>query len=450
MRKILLAGAAVGAIAMVGVPEASAQGIEFPHPWAPTNAGPQLRTTPGVKVRVAGRYRFYATIINQDGDKTAAGDKLSNYDFYDYARLWLGMDGMAENGLQYGATLEVRMGSGANARGDDRGNLRYRRMYGYVGTPTMGQIRVGSGQVQAVELMYTGHMNGKYGTGLWDGDSPASIATISSVANNFWFSASGGNNSSAIGYYSPQFYGFDFGVSYAPNNGNFGGDGSCGTIGPNCDRLSDSTVWQGTIKPTNTFDIMARYRGTFSGVGLAVSGGYRGSSTVDGVNNAVNQVNTFDGLSLGILGAEGSVAGFTFGGQITFGRGNFANGLTGAAAGLTPLAKKTTAPGRVAVLDNDDMFGWQIGAGYTFGAFNVGLAYGETRSEGSQTVTGNRTDKMFGLGGTYAVAPGFNLFAEYMYGQRKESGWDFVAGRAGTSNNKVDVNLFTIGTGFNW
>ena len=445
MRKVLLAGAAIGAIALADAPEAYAQRAEFPQPYAPANAGPALRTTPGVTVRLAGRYRFYAGYIDQDLDSDAAGNKLDNYDFFDYARLWTGFDGFAENGLQYGATLEIRMGSGSASRGDDRGNLRYRRMYGYVGTPTMGQLRVGSGQVQAVELMHTGHMNGKYGTGLWDGDAPAMIIGPSSVSNNFWFSASSGNNNTAIGYYSPQFYGFDFGVSYSPNNGNFGGDGSCSSVGTSCDRLSDSTSNAGTIKPTDIFDIMARYRGTFGGVGIAASGGYRGSSTVDAVGNA----NAFDGLSVGLVGVEASVAGFTFGGNLTWGTGNYGNGLTGAAGGLTPLAKKTTTS-QVTVTDNDDLFGWQIGAGYRFGAFSVGLSYGEYDSEGSQTVSSDRSDKLFGIGGSYAVAPGFNLFADYLYGERKETGWDFATGTAGTQNNKVDVSLFIIGTAFNW
>ncbi len=445
MRKVLLAGAAIGAIALMDAPEAFAQRTEFPQPYAPTNAGPALRTTPGVTVRLAGRYRFFAGYIDQDMDSDGAGNELSNHDFFDYARLWTGFDGFAENGLQYGATLEIRMRSGGEARGDARGNLHFRRMFGYVGTPTMGQLRVGSGQVQAMELMSAGHMNGKYASGLWDGDAPNLIVGPANVSTNFWPTAAGGNNNTAIGYYSPRFYGFDFGVSYSPNNGNFGGDGACASIGTSCDRLSDSTSAAGTIKPVDIVDIVARYRGTLGGVGLAAAGGYRGSSTVDGVGS----VNTFDGLSLGIVGAEASVSGFTFGGQITWGKGNFGNGLTGATGSLTPLAKKTSTAATV-VTENDNLLTWQIGAGYTFGAISVGVAYGEAESEGSQTVAANRRDKMFGIGGSYAVAPGFNLFAEYLYGERKESGWNFATGAAGSANNAVDVNLFVIGTAFNW
>lgn len=410
MRKVLLAGAAMGAVTLAGAPEAFAQRVEFQQPYAPTSAAPQVRTTPGVTVRLAGRYRFYGQYLDQQGE-----NDRSQFDFFDYARLWLGFDSQAANGLQYGANLEIRMGQGANtAEGDARGNLFYRRMYGYVGTPTMGQVRFGSGQVQAVELMTTGHANAWTASGLWDGDFSAQAT--GPFPNSFWYSSSGGNNNTAIGYYSPSFYGFDFGVSYSFNNGSFNSGGAV-------DRLRRAQTAADAARATNIYDIMARYRGTFGGVGVQVSGGYRGSDSVDG-----NGFAEYNGLSLGILGAQATVAGFRVGGLISFG--------TAGSPGAALLQKGP---------NEDDLFMWELGVSYRSGPFGVGFAYHEAEYEGSVAVAADRKDTGFGLGASYAVAPGFNLFAEYLYGTVKESG-----ANVGNGRDSVRTNAILIGTAFNW
>lgn len=486
MRKLLLAGAAgVGAL-MLAPAEVSAQTTQI---TAPTAGSPQIRNEPGMSVRLAGRYRFYGAYAQSDGQNdqqslppanNAAGNpptlnspdgaqvKGGNFDFFDYGRLWFGMDGMAQNGLRYGAQLEIRMANGGAARGNDRGVLTYRRMYGYVATPTLGQLRVGSGQVRASELMYTGHMNGNIASGLWDGDLPAAVIGPG-AASVFWFSASSGNNMSAISYLSPQFFGFDAGLSFAPNNGNFGGDGSCGVQqytttagGANCDRLTESNLDSQTLRMRNIYDVMLRYRGSFGPVGVIVSGGVVGGDTVGASGNAQSYDNVFVGLG----GTQITFAGFTVGGIITGGKANYAAttraNQTIAVGNLNPLTggsptNATTSYGAGSPLqplpssgNNDNLFTWEIGAMYTIGPFSFGIAYHEAQYEGSIAVSSDAKDRGLGIGGSYAVAPGMNLYAEYLYGKREENGVNLRTGQSGNINNKAVTNVFGAGVAFNW
>jgi predicted porin len=430
MRKILLATAA-GFAAMVadGVTPARAQSAAEVSGQTPQ---------PGLTGYVQGRFRFYGAIVSQDGDSSADG-KLASYDFFDYGRIWVGADGVAANGLRYGARLEIRMPGGSNSTGSDaRGNLFFRRINGYVGTPTLGTLRFGSGQVRAVELMHTGHMMGKIATGLLDGDeNVVFIGQDGSLARSFFYSASTGNNASAIGYYSPQFFGFDLGISYAPNDLPFQGlcDNALATFA-NCSRVSSSTNAATAGRLRNQFDAMLRYRGTFGPVGLTASGGFRTAETVSDPSGALN----FKRVTAGIFGAEITWAGLTVGGITTFGSYNRPNGPSGF------IALPKSGPG----VANRNAFSWQLGASYTIGAITVGAAYHELRTEGNiSNTTGKRKDQGFGVGASYALAPGLALFAEYIYSKVSESGRDFNSFQAGDQESfKASVGL--LGIGIQW
>jgi hypothetical protein len=482
MRKILLAGAAaVGAIALAS--PATAQVQVTPSGWAPApgNANPQLQANPGVQVRLGGRYNFYAANTQSDFNNNSGnaasgggGAKLSSVDFYDYARLYPGFDAQTAGGLRYGAGLEIRtQGAASTGRGNDRGTLQYRRINAYVATPTLGMLRVGSAN-GATAAMAVGHMMGSIATGLWDGDvnviGPANPST-------FWYSSSGNNNQTKISYFTPQFFGFDAGFSYAPNNGNFGNDGcpsnnaiaAAGNSGAGCDRLSESSADAQTQRIRNLHEIQLRYRGSFGPVGVAAAGGYTGADTVGATGNAATggAVAT-EAVKLYNAGLTASAFGFTVGGIITGGSLNYASFQRNTALAVgnaAPTAGQTTPLtgagnftsagfGSFAPLpsgaNSDDLFTWQIGASYTVGPFTVGAAYHEASYEGNVAVASNAKDRGFGIGGSYAVAPGFTLFAEYLYGTREETGVNLVNGQAGSQNNKGTSNVILVGTQLNW
>ena len=430
MRKILLATAAgFAAFVADGAAPAMAQ--------AGTEVTGQATPQPGFVPYVQGRYRFYMAFTSQDGDEGSAGaanagNELSSTDFFDYGRIWVGGDGVAANGLRYGARLEIRMPTGANARGDGRGTLQFRRALGYVGTPTLGQLRFGSGQVTAVEQMTVGHIMGSIATGLLDGDN--NTVAGGTTASSFFYSSSLVNNRTAIGYFSPQFFGFDLGLSYSPNDGNLNGNCAPGAAAADfdqCDRLSTSSTQAGAARLRNQIDAMLRYRGTFGPVGLAASAGFRTAEPVDFSGVAAANAAPFKTTTAYLGGAQVTWAGLTVGGLITGGNYN---------RGFTALVENG---------NTDSAFSWQLGASYRFGAFTIGAAYHELRTEGSAAVADNQRDRGWGIGGSWAVAPGMSLFAEYLNSSVRESGRDLNTVETGVQD-EFKAQVFMLGVGFAW
>ena len=75
---------------------------------------------------------------------------------------------------------------------------------------------------------------------------------------------------------------------------------------------------------------------------------------------------------------------------------------------------------------------WLVGASYSVGPIIFGASYYNYLSAGD---LGNayfgrqRVEQGFAAGGTYSLAPGVSLFLSYLYGQRKQNGFNFVTGQ---------------------
>ena len=356
MRKLLLATVAALGASMGVATVADAQ-----------TASPAPGT---VTVRLNGRFRFYGAIIsdrqadnnasgtatglqNAAGQGTATGTaKQSNYVFGNYARLYPGFDGVAANGLKYGASLEIRQDQVSGAGGGSyggistanraRSGLYFRREWGYIGTDQLGTVRFGSTD-QPSSLYMTGNFE-NFNDGGLNGDIPALISQNLTVTWPFADVGAYYTTTKAI-YLSPQLYGLDFGVSYEPNTGNLSVNNNCGSgspvgtnfvnpngtftaaagangqgvSGPGCDRLSSSSSNTESGRCRNTVDALLRYRGTFGGFGIAATGGYIGGAHVldnqTGVafnssrSNGLTVRDNFDGLSVGDFGVALTYAG---------------------------------------------------------------------------------------------------------------------------------------------
>ncbi len=136
MCKSLLAG-----VAVLGVWTWSGMGA-LAQTFTDT-AGQTASPAPGtVTVRLNGRFRFYAALISdRDVDNNASGtatgtvnaatgqgtasgtNKQASYTFGDYARLYPGFDGVAANGLKYGASPEIRQDQVSGAGGGIYGSI---------------------------------------------------------------------------------------------------------------------------------------------------------------------------------------------------------------------------------------------------------------------------------------------------------------------------------------
>ena len=492
MRKLLLATAAL----MGGVAVADVQTPAVAQTAAATGPAPGTIT-----VRLNGRFRFYGAIVNdRDLENNLAGsaavgttangltpqggkNKAVDYTFATYARLYPGFDGVAANGLRYGASLEIRQdqysGAGGGAIGSisqqsrGRNGLYYRRLWGYLGTAQLGTIRLGA--VDGPSSLYiTGNFE-NFDSGGWNSDHYQMLAPAAQVT---WPFADVGNfqtGTKAV-YLSPQLFGFDFGVSFEPNTGNGGFLSNCngpspvGTnfvnaagnftaaqganapngIGPGCDRLSSSPVNAESQRRRNTVDALLRYRGTFAGFGVAATGSFIGSANLKD-NSGLPFSNTFQGAAGPRFKFEG-LRVFDFGAAVTYG------GLSVGGKYQTGRFNGSWGP---AVEGLDDAEAWVAGASYTAGPLIVGAHYLDYKSAGDNANAAfGRERREIGLaaGATYSLAPGVSIFASYLHGERKQNGFDFLTGQgvtatnsAGSVNrNKITSSVIALGTSFQW
>ena len=468
---ILLATVFAGGLTMIS--PASAQGLDDQ-----AGAGDPYPTPGTVTVHLNGRVRFYADFMPDNKQATtptiAASNtasatngnttngtgvnKAATYGFQTYIRLYPSFDGVSANGLKYGAAMEIREGS-ANAADSGsagsigsagggtagsissqdigRSTLFVRRAYGYFGTAAVGTIRVGATD-GPTSLYETGTFE-NWADGGFNGDMYMEMPGFQQLQ---WPFSAVGNEYTTIKavYLSPQFLGFDGGVSFEPTTAGPGtgtgqGASSCATVNVGCDLL-DSTPTYESQRRRNTIEALLRYRGTFGPMGVAVTAAYITSDHVadDGTPKRPVQ---FQGLDQGDGGLAVTYGGLTVGGHILAGTGNQSFTL-----------QKQNAKPELAYLG---------GASYAIGPAIVGVQYVNVMSEGSNgnlttgvDTTGQRSEQGIALGGTYAVAPGFALFTEYYWDQRKEGGYDFVSGATDAAHNKVTGQLFGVGASFAW
>ena len=504
MRKLLLATVATTGLSMGIAAVADAQSTA-PTPAAPPRpaaaaapAGPAPGT---LTVRLNGRFRFYAAILNdRDLENNLAGsaavgttangltpqggkNKAVDYTFATYARLYPGFDGVAANGLRYGASLEIRQdqysGAGGGAIGSisqqsrGRNGLYFYRLWGYLGTDQLGTIRIGATDGPS-SLYMTGNFE-NFDSGGFNGEHPAFLAPAAGIT---WPFADVGNmqtGTKAV-YLSPQLFGFDFGVSFEPNTGNGGFLSNCngpspvGTnfvnaagnftaaqganapngIGPGCDRLSSSPVNAESQRRRNTVDALLRYRGTLAGFGVAATGSFIGSANLKD-NSGLPFSNTFQGAAGPRFKFEG-LRVFDFGAAVTYG------GLSVGGKYQTGRFNGSWGP---AVEGLDDSEAWLVGASYTFGPAIVGAHYLDYKSSGDNANAAlgrQRRETGLAVGSTYSLAPGVSIFASYLYAQNKQNGYDYLTGQgvtatnsAGSGNrNKITSSVIALGTSFQW
>ena len=492
MRKILLASAAVlgastGAWAADGggFSVAPSQGMTA-MPWASgpasnNNNNAVGRAVPGVNavptpgtvvIRLNGRVQTDVIASFGSGDKATSGGvnfKTNPVGVGSYMRLYPGVDGLAANGLRYGAAIELRQnfmgGTSLNAAGIPGGTASgpsgnssaqtvfVRRAFTYIGSDQIGILRIGTGD--GVIGLFDG---GIFTSATWDagvGNFNGGSAQVLGVQGAFavpfaWLSQAGNEYDNAkIVYLTPQFFGFDFGVQYAPNMGNKYSDGvtasplqaqTCLVAGPNCVGLSagaDSTRW------LNQVAVGARYQGSFGGVDVKGMVVYEtaGKETIAGGGlvlngNAASRAAgagtvKYDNLSFVNAAAAVSFAGFTV-------AADYIGGALNGQLAMRPQG---------AVSENAVV----TGVTYANGPWTMGIEAGFVDSQGSVNLTkiSQRKEFEFAVGGNYKVAPGLALVAEYMHTERHQGGFDFIANALGTTRD-VKGNSFLFSTVVTW
>ncbi|MFN9095221.1 MAG: porin [Alphaproteobacteria bacterium] len=385
---------------------------------------PTTPTTSGIIVRLGGFFDFSMGNVSDDADRgqfrnttgsTAASTAVTNFttvplggvtgnytattaaaplttargrqrnDFRTEAELNVYADGVAANGMRYGAVLELQMDNLAAGSGT---GVDYDELYGFV-KGSWGELRFGQ-EDHAANLMQVR----RPGT-LWMGSDDAwdEFVVQSGTFGSAPYIMSGitdGSDATKLIYLSPQFMGFDVGASYAPNSGE----------GERTQLADSTTTFQRDRTSTeNQISAALRYRGTFGDVGVqtAMTGYWADAAqlTANGAPIATKAQN----ISAYLAGLVVRAYGFQLGGEYAWGNYNQQVGNGALAAGL------------------DGSSHWLLGAVYTIGAFSVGAQYGKGTQDNGTSTTGaalsDRTQTYLGFGVSYTLAPGMTLFANY-------------------------------------
>ena len=429
MRKLLLATSALlgASVGIAGVANAGTL-----NPNAPNPAPGSITVTLNALVEA---FVFASSDSGTNALSNIPGgvgsQKTAQYGIATYSRLFPSFDGVLANGLKYGASIEIRHDNGAAPAPQGTGGnsqLYVQREFLYVGADKFGKVLLGAA-VQPSELFQSGNP-ANFNTGGWDGDLPGVFTT-----GLPYFIDDDNDRANKVVYVSPQFSGFDFGVSFEPNN--FGNQ--YGKPGSRASSIYFDPALGGAApaqigRRRNTVDGSVRYQATFGSVGIKanVAGAYGGTVT----NNALpNGAGNFKNLSFIGGGVSATFGGIELDGHIDTGK--FGPDYTT----LAPGQSGTTA--------------YIVGGSYTFGPIIAGASYygfdsGSTRNDfGAGALHG------YGIaaGGTYTLAPGASVFLEYLYGHQQANGVNLVNGSAGTfsgQHNTSQAQAIGLGTAFKW
>ena len=429
--------------------------------------GPVANPTPGtmvIRLGVRMDVGITGTWSNLDqyssgtpGTSSYVARKLSPVQFLEYMRIYPGVDAMAANGLRYGAAIELRQNYAAAAQAEPLTNggtgntsnqtVYVRRAFAYIAADQFGIVRLGEmdgligtydegGATTGVFLSPSGTIVG----GNLEGALPGNATMLP------YFAAQSGNEygNTKIVYLSPSFYGFDFGVQYAPNP--FNGyqaepiDGSCpSAAGGGCPNVASSTTALSGSVVQNQYAVGARYQGQLGPAAVLAYAVYMGSGHTNYTGGPIaTGVGTgtlsgkFDNLSLGMFGANVTIDGISV----------FGNVMTGAFNGIL-AAKPAGAP---------DATGFGAGVKYAFGPYTIGAVYSQFDSQGAWNLTGTsqRHEWVFEPAVTYSPAPGLTFYMDYVYSQRHQGDFNFATNAVGTAYNNVRSQGVMLGTVVKW
>jgi hypothetical protein len=448
-----------------------------------TGLGADAAPLPGtVVIHLHGRVEFLASASFSTGNHLPAGTKspvtgavlpgakINPVTMGSYMRLYPGVDGMATNGLRYGATIELRenfssggsqpypSASSASPGTSKSGQTVFvNRSFLYISADNIGMVRLG--QADGVIGLFDPCI---FSGACWDagvgGFQPASGslgATTNASLGSSYFTLAGNSadygNVKAV-YISPQIFGFDLGVQYAPNQGN--GFGTCAT---NQAVLTASTAAVGTAsgcvattsgnEPTRWYNqtgVGVRYQGIFGPMSVGAYGFYEHAAVekvgpqapLNGTATAAAGHGLYDPLNWYEVAAYGKLAtGFgTFTGSLDYVGGAISSGT------LLPRPRGGVAES-----------GFQPGLMYNNGPITLGATGFFLTSQGSAALVGisQRNEEGVAIGGNYNLAPGLYLVGEYQYTYRHQGGYNFTTNAVGAT---VDArsNTYLVAVDVNW
>lgn len=421
-----------------------------------------IRLNGRVEVDVAATFTSVDRGTNANG--TPNGFKLNPVGIGSYVRLYPGFDGLAANGLRYGASVELRenFGAGASTTTTTVGGITtttstafspsantsaqtvfVRRAFTYLASDKVGLVRLG--QTDGVLGLFD---NCIFTSQCWDAGENvlhtgglAALAPSAVIIPFAWLNQSGaeyGNNK--IVYLSPQFYGFDFGVQYAPNMGNAfqnaGLNVGCTQASASCISLTsgnDPTRWY------NQVGVGLRWQQTFGAVDVKAYGFYETA----GKENLTTAAYT-------LPSPTGSAATLRYD-NLNFYKAGLAVTAYNLTAAIDYIGGAVNGALAMRPAGGAPMNAWLAGLTYANGPITLGAQFGMIDSQGAAqlTNTSQRHEYEVAFGGNYKVAPGLQLVGAYTYAYRHQGGFNFAQNAVGTTHD-VQAQQFVFGTVLTW
>jgi len=340
--------------------------------------------------------------------------------------IYIKVDGKTDNGLGYGALIELEADVSAD---DDTGaNNNAERAYIYVESG-FGRVEVGAtgdaGDALRVDASTFARATGGIGgdfykyADLGNSQTPVSVSDFYILpglptAVGLTGEADGGvktarATANKISYYSPRIQGLQLGVSYTPDQDERGTASGFS---------SDSNGAAGAVTGIeNAWNVGLNYDGEFSGFGIEASAQAEWGNT----ENAGLVATTRDDLQAYAFGLAGSYAGFTLGGSY----------------GIIDESSNT------ATLNTETDY-WTLGAAYVFGPFGTSVSYMDSTIE-NQTGTNDSEFQNIVVGADYQLAPGLVPYVEVSFFETDNN----IADVAGTSVDN-EGTIFIVGTELNF
>lgn len=344
----------------------------------------------GPNLTVGGFIDFQAGFQNEDLD---AG--FRNYGFQNDTEVHVKVDGKSDNGLGYGAVIELEADVSADADGE---GVNADKTYIYL-SGGWGRFELGS-NVGPTKTMKVDASTFARATGGIDGDWYDFIHTagvgltqlgylVSPDLPSDFGRATFGDSEDAtkINYYSPVFSGFQLGLSFTPDTGDVGQVPQSGDVN--------------FAQAENVFGLGLSYTGKFQQIGVKLSA----TGEIGESESALQE-----DLGAYALGASFSYLGFTFGGSW----GDWGDSYQ-------------------AVNSNNDADFWNLGLAYDFGPFGASIGYIDSENAGNES-------QNLVIGADYKLAPGLVPYAEVSF---------FELDSAGTANDN-DGTVFLVGTQLNF
>jgi len=455
----------------IGSPYTAAQGQQYTPGASSYGALPFSTPAPGTAIMridaqiVAAAQLAWWTGQNGNGfagNTAEIGNKQQPYGIIGYMRIDIAIDGMSKAGMRYGAFAEVRENttggqvSGTSAANssptssgtsaDNAQNTLYaRNVCAYIGSDAAGIFKIGQGScVDTGSAMLTG-LNDEFDYGGWDGT--AGIFTSAVTPAWPWPDSGADYMPQGVAYLSPVFAGFDVIASFNPSNNTMISGNACVSY-EGCSAQSTSNSAGDLGRWINRGEIGARFRGAFGPIGLAVSGTYAHSGTVQpGPSAPVAGIGAvrYNPLNFGIIGAEVSLNKFfAVGANTMFGAFNGAGALQ-----AKPIAAQGSSTTAIA---------WEVGAKMSVPGVPLvfGGSYYNFKYQGQPGLPTQRVSQGIDVGGSLGIGPGMVAFAEGLWGQNSQGGYNFLTSTCSVAavcsstadaglNNTVSVKVAMLG-----